>query len=98
MDPRPVQFDAPTIGALESLIRDIPDFPKPGILFKDITPLLADPAAFELRSWKKSAPSLRLAERARLWGGSSVSRPRWTPTCDSSTMHHELDDSGHIGL
>jgi len=27
-------------------IRDIPDFPKPGILFKDITPLLADPAAF----------------------------------------------------
>lgn len=27
------------------LIRDIPDFPKPGILFKDITPVLADPAA-----------------------------------------------------
>ena len=27
---------------LESLIRDVPDFPKPGILFKDITPLLAD--------------------------------------------------------
>jgi adenine phosphoribosyltransferase len=27
-------------------IRDIPDFPKPGILFKDITPLLADPGAF----------------------------------------------------
>jgi adenine phosphoribosyltransferase len=31
---------------LASYIRDIPDFPKPGILFKDITPLLADPAAF----------------------------------------------------
>lgn len=31
---------------LESLIRDVPDFPKPGILFKDITPLLADPAGF----------------------------------------------------
>jgi adenine phosphoribosyltransferase len=29
-----------------SLIRDIPDYPKPGILFKDITPLLADPEAF----------------------------------------------------
>jgi adenine phosphoribosyltransferase len=28
-------------------IRDIPDFPKPGILFKDITPLLADPEAFQ---------------------------------------------------
>lgn len=27
---------------IQSLIRDIPDFPKPGILFKDITPLLAD--------------------------------------------------------
>lgn len=28
------------------LIRDVPDFPKPGIMFKDITPLLADPKAF----------------------------------------------------
>jgi adenine phosphoribosyltransferase len=27
------------------LIRDVPDFPKPGILFKDITPILADPNA-----------------------------------------------------
>jgi len=32
---------------LTPYIRDIPDFPKPGILFKDITPLLADPSAFE---------------------------------------------------
>jgi adenine phosphoribosyltransferase len=32
---------------LTSYIRDIPDFPKPGVLFKDITPLLTDPAAFE---------------------------------------------------
>lgn len=31
---------------LAQYIRDIPDFPKPGILFKDITPLLAVPAAF----------------------------------------------------
>ncbi len=31
----------------EGMIRDVPDFPKPGILFKDITPALADPAAFE---------------------------------------------------
>lgn len=28
------------------LIRDVPDFPKPGILFKDITPVLEHPAAF----------------------------------------------------
>jgi adenine phosphoribosyltransferase len=31
---------------LASKIRDIPDFPKPGIVFKDIMPLLADPEAF----------------------------------------------------
>src|SRR5262249_23404457 len=31
---------------LAQYIRDIADFPKPGILFKDITPLLADPPAF----------------------------------------------------
>jgi adenine phosphoribosyltransferase len=31
---------------LASLVRDVPDFPKPGILFKDITPLLAEPRAF----------------------------------------------------
>ena len=31
---------------LKKFIRDIPDFPKPGIIFKDITPLLADPTAF----------------------------------------------------
>jgi len=37
-------------GALElcELIRDIVDFPKPGILFRDITPLLADPAGLSL--------------------------------------------------
>jgi adenine phosphoribosyltransferase len=32
---------------LKSFIRDIPDFPKPGILFRDITPLLAHPEAFQ---------------------------------------------------
>jgi adenine phosphoribosyltransferase len=33
---------------LRQLIRDIPDFPEPGILFKDITPLMADPRALAL--------------------------------------------------
>ena len=33
---------------LEALIRDIPDFPKPGIVFKDVTPLLASPAGLAL--------------------------------------------------
>ncbi len=32
---------------LEKAIRDIPDFPKPGIVFKDITPILLDPPLFE---------------------------------------------------
>jgi len=32
---------------LADFIRDIPDFPKPGILFKDITPLLLSPTAFD---------------------------------------------------
>lgn len=33
---------------LKSLIREVPDFPKPGIVFKDITPLLADPGGLAL--------------------------------------------------
>lgn len=33
---------------LRSLIRDIPDFPRPGIVFKDITPLMADARALEI--------------------------------------------------
>ena len=33
---------------LQSAIRDVPDFPKPGILFKDITPILGDGALFRI--------------------------------------------------
>jgi adenine phosphoribosyltransferase len=35
-----------TIDEVKSLIRDVPDFPQPGVVFKDITPLLADDNAF----------------------------------------------------
>src|SRR6202012_4155502 len=36
------------VDSIKKLIRDIPDFPKPGILFHDITPLLADPSGLAL--------------------------------------------------
>ena len=35
-----------TLERIKGLIRDVPDFPQPGIVFKDITPLLADDDAF----------------------------------------------------
>ena len=38
----------PDVPRLKDLIRDIPDFPKPGVVFKDITPLLADQEGFSL--------------------------------------------------
>jgi adenine phosphoribosyltransferase len=38
--------EASALRLIASRIRDIPDFPKPGILFKDITPILADQLAF----------------------------------------------------
>lgn len=44
--------------AVKALIRDVPDFPKPGILFKDITPVLKSPPAME-------AVLEFMAERAR---------------------------------
>lgn len=36
------------IARLKALIRDVPDFPKPGIVFKDFTPLIRDPAGLAL--------------------------------------------------
>jgi adenine phosphoribosyltransferase len=42
--------------ALKPFVREIPNFPKPGINFKDITPLLADAAAFRRATEGMSAP------------------------------------------
>jgi len=39
--------DPAKLHRLKSAIRDVPDFPKEGILFKDITPVLADPELFQ---------------------------------------------------
>ncbi len=41
---------------LASLIREVPDFPRPGINFKDITPLLAEPRAFRAATVGLSSP------------------------------------------
>jgi adenine phosphoribosyltransferase len=53
--PRPAPLPPPavarpmeTFAFARSLIRDVPDFPKPGIMFKDITPLLASPKALHI--------------------------------------------------
>ena len=35
-----------SVASLKAVIRDVPDFPKPGIVFKDITTLLKNPKAF----------------------------------------------------
>ena len=44
--PVPVDFDG--IAYAKRMIRSVPDFPEPGILFRDITPLLADPKGFHI--------------------------------------------------
>src|SRR5579884_1540638 len=41
-----MNLSKPTPAEIERAIRNIPDFPKPGIQFKDITPVLADPRLF----------------------------------------------------
>jgi adenine phosphoribosyltransferase len=48
--PAPVAIARPvsSFDYCRSLIRDVPDFPKPGIVFKDITPLLASPRALHV--------------------------------------------------
>jgi adenine phosphoribosyltransferase len=56
---------------LSAKIRDVPDFPKPGIVFKDIMPLLADPAALaetvdRLAAWAEPRqPDIILGAEAR---------------------------------
>jgi adenine phosphoribosyltransferase len=47
---------------IDDLIRDIPDFPKPGIVFKDITPILADAKAMALINEGLAAPYAALEQ------------------------------------
>jgi len=45
---------------LKRAVRDIPDFPRPGVMFKDITPLLSDAAAFSQAIDAMAEPALAL--------------------------------------
>jgi adenine phosphoribosyltransferase len=45
-----------TLDELRSRIRDVPDFPEPGVLFRDITPLLRDAAALRLACRRLADP------------------------------------------
>jgi adenine phosphoribosyltransferase len=53
--------EIPGIDGLRRLIRDIPDFPRAGIMFKDITPLLADAAGLALSVELMAQPFRRAA-------------------------------------
>jgi adenine phosphoribosyltransferase len=60
-----------TVDQLRTLVRDIPDFPKPGIVFKDITPVLKSPEAFRLtirllaETFRARAPTAIVSMEAR---------------------------------
>ena len=41
-------FPLDAVSLVESHLREVPDFPAPGVLFRDITPLIADPQAFKV--------------------------------------------------
>jgi len=49
-------LEAVDTSSLRELVRDIPDWPQPGIVFRDITPLLAAPDAFTLAVDELAAP------------------------------------------
>jgi adenine phosphoribosyltransferase len=71
-----------SIDEIKAKIRDVPDFPKPGIVFKDIMPLLADPKTLqltidELAAWAEPrSPDLVLGAEARgfITGGALACR------------------------
>jgi len=67
--PRPVRTGKSSMHELTAYVRDVPDFPKPGVLFKDLAPLLANARALGLCIGALAAPC---AAKASAW--SAVSR------------------------
>ena len=59
------------VARLTGLVRDVPDFPVPGVLFKDITPILSDPSAMSdavsamSEPWRRSEVDLVVGIEAR---------------------------------
>ncbi len=70
---------------LKKYIRDVPDFPKKGIIFKDITPLLQDSGAFQYSlqamtsPWKgiKIDSVLAIESRGFIFGGAMAAQNDW---------------------
>jgi adenine phosphoribosyltransferase len=72
----------PRLAPIRAAIRDVPDFPKPGIVFKDITPLLGDPALFrqtmelmaEMCADLKADHVVAIESRGFIFGGALADR------------------------
>ena len=62
---------------LKKLIADVPDFPKPGIMFKDFTPLLADPQGLALAVELMAMIVPPYAAGARQARNMASQRPPW---------------------
>jgi len=91
---------------ISRLVRPVPDFPKPGILFRDITPLLADPAGFAeaiqrlAEPWREESLDVIAAVEARgfLFAGPlamelglGVIPVRKPGKLPAETIHHDYD-------
>lgn len=78
-------------------IRDIPDFPRPGVLFKDITPVLAEPALFTRaldwmsEGWGKVDKVVGMESRGFIFGAAVVDRLQagFAPARKRGRLPHE---------
>jgi adenine phosphoribosyltransferase len=90
------------VAFLSAHLRDIPDFPKPGILFKDITPLLAAPRAFQMTLDLLSQPFVdtgidhivAMEARGFIFGGAMAARLGcgFVPVRKPGKLPAELDE------